>query len=220
MTRRFVLLALPVLAAFAAAPLSAKAKPKPRPVPAAPAPPLGDVVRIAMVTEKGTIELELDHKRAPITVQNFVRYVDLKRFDGMAFYRTMKLAWGTPPNGLIQTGLQGNPLKVLKPIAHEPTTLTGLSHTAGALSMARNAPGTATADFSIMVSDLTGLDADPRSANPELQAGYAVFGRVTAGMDVARAIWDAPTSPTKGEGAMKGQMLEPPVRVLTVRRMP
>ncbi|MFN5904364.1 MAG: peptidylprolyl isomerase, partial [Novosphingobium sp.] len=67
MTRRFVLLALPVLAAFAAAPLSAKAKPKPRPVPAAPAPPLGDVVRIAMVTEKGTIELELDHKRAPIT---------------------------------------------------------------------------------------------------------------------------------------------------------
>ena len=153
-------------------------------------------------------------------MQNFVRYVDLKRFDGMAFYRTMKLAWGTPPNGLIQTGLQGSPLKVLKPIAHEPTTLTGLSHTAGALSMARNAPGTATADFSIMVSDLTGLDADPRSANPELQAGYAVFGRVTAGMDVARAIWDAPTSPTKGEGAMKGQMLEPPVRVLTVRRMP
>lgn len=219
MNRRFVLLALPVLAALAAAPLAAKAKPKPRATPVTPAPPLGDTVRVSMVTEKGTIELELDHKRAPITVQNFVRYVDLKRFDGMTFYRAMRLAWGTPPNGLIQTGLQGNPAKVLKPIPHEPTTVTGLSHTAGALSMARNAPGTATADFSIMLSDVTGLDADPRSANPEMQAGYAVFGRVTQGMDVVRTIWDAPTSPTRGEGPMKGQMLEPPVKVISVRRI-
>lgn len=192
--------------------------PKPLPPPP-PLPPLGDTVRIKMVTALGPIELELDHKRAPITVENFVRYVEAKRFDGINFYRAMHLAWGQQPNGLIQAGLQGNPFKVLKPIAHEPTSQTGLSHTAGAISMARGAPGTANADFSILLSDLTSLDADPGATNPEAQAGYAVFGHVVAGMDVVRAIWDAPLSPDKGEGPLKGQMLEPPVKVLTMRRV-
>ena len=86
--------------------------------------------------------------------------------------------------------------------------------------MARNAPGTATADFSILLSDLEGFDADPTSTNPELQAGYAAFGHVTSGMDVVRKIYDSPLSPTKGLGPMKGQMLDPPIKVLTVRRVP
>ena len=85
--------------------------------------------------------------------------------------------------------------------------------------MARHAPGTAAGDFSILLSDMPGLDADPAATDPEPKAGYAVFGRVTQGMDVVRAIWDAPRSPTLGEGVMKGQMLSPPVRVLTVRRL-
>ncbi len=216
MNRRFALIAIPLLFALPATAAAAKARVKPRPVVAA---PLGDTVRVALVTELGTIELELDHKRAPVTVANFVRYVDLKKFDGIAFYRSMKLAWGEQPNGLIQGGLQANPLKVLKPIAHEPTSATGILHKAGAISMARYAPGTATADFSILLSDLSGLDADPKATDPELQAGYAAFGRVVAGMDVVRRIWDAPLSPTKGEGPLKGQMLEPPVKVLTVRRV-
>ena len=66
---------------------------------------------------------------------------------------------------------------------------------------------------------MPGLDADPASANPELQAGFAAFGHVTTGMDVVRKIWDQPLSPTSGEGFLKGQMLERPVRVLTVRRV-
>lgn len=114
--------------------------------------------------------------------------------------------------------MQGDPRKLFKPVPHEPTSQTGLSHKAGALSMARLAPGTATADFSIMLSDLTGLDADPKGATPDALAGYAVFGRVVSGMDVVRKIWDSPVSATKGEGVMKGQILEPPVKVLTVRR--
>jgi peptidyl-prolyl cis-trans isomerase A (cyclophilin A) len=85
--------------------------------------------------------------------------------------------------------------------------------------MARSAPGTAAADFSILLSDIPGLDADPASTNPETKAGYAVFGYVISGMDVVRAIWGAPRSPTLGEGVMKGQMLAPPVRVLTARRV-
>ena len=216
MNRRFALAAAPLilLALTGAARKPLPRKPAPPPVAA----PLGDLVRVTMVTELGPIELELDHVHAPLTVENFVRYVDSRRYDGMVFYRAMHLAWGDQPNGLIQSGLRGDPRKIFKPVAHEPTSQTGLSHKAGALSMARLAPGTATADFSIMLSDLTGLDADPKSDNPDVQAGYAVFGRVVSGMEVVRKIWDAPLSPTLGEGVMKGQMLAPPVKVLTVRR--
>lgn len=210
MNRRFVLIAAPLaLLAIAAAPARKPAAPTPLP----------DLVTVVLTTELGPITLELDHKHAPITVENFVHYVDTRRFDGITFYRAMRLAWGTPPNGLIQAGLQNDPTKLFKPIPHEPTTVTGLSHKAGAVSMARNAPGTATADFTIMLSDLTGLDGDPKSANPDAQAGFAVFGRVSAGMDVVRRIFDAPLSATKGVGVMKGQMIENPVRVLTARRV-
>jgi len=210
MNRRFVLIAAPLaLLLLGAAP--ARKAPPPAPLP--------DHVTVVLTTELGQITLELDHKHAPITVENFVHYVDTKRFDGMVFYRAMRLAWGTPPNGLVQAGVQNDPRKLFKPIAHESTLKTGLSHTAGALSMARLAPGTATADFSIMLSDLTGLDADPKAADPDAREGYAVFGRVSGRMDVVRKIFDAPVSATKGVGAMKGQMIEKPVKVLTARRI-
>lgn len=223
MDRRFALIALAATsAALLAAPLGAAParKPAARPAAARPAPPapLGDTVRVTMTTELGPIELELDHQHAPVTVENFVRYVDARRFDGMTFYRAMKLKWGDQPNGLVQTGLRGVATKLFKPIAHEPTSQTGILHKAGTLSMARWAPGTATADFSILLSDLSGLDADPASTDPDRQAGFAAFGHVVSGMDVVRRIWDSPLSPTAGEGALKGQMLEPPIKVLTVRR--
>lgn len=219
MNRRFALLALAAFA-LSATPADAAKPKKPAAKAKAPAPaPLGDTVRVALVTALGTIEIDLDHKHAPITVENFVRYVDAKKFDGMPFYRAMRLNWGTQPNGLIQAGLQAHPLKVFKPIAHEPTTMTGILHKAGTISMARYAPGTAMADFSILLSDLPSLDADPKSPNPDTQAGFAAFGHVVSGMDVVKKIWDAPLSPTKGEGPLKGQMLEPPVKVLTVRRV-
>ena len=85
--------------------------------------------------------------------------------------------------------------------------------------MARLAPGTARADFSILLSDMSGLDAQPGDANPDRQAGFAAFGHVVAGMEVVRKIWEAPRSATLGEGVMKGQMLEPPVRIITARRV-
>ena len=216
MKRRFVLSALPAMLIA----LAGATKPRKKLVPAAPTAPLADVVRVEMVTELGTITIDLFHKQAPITVKNFMRYVETRRFDGMAFYRAMKLDWGTQPNGIIQTGLRGLSAKVFPPIVHEPTNVTGIKHLAGTLSMARNAPGTAQADFSILLSDLTGFDADPASANPELQAGYAAFGRVVSGMDVALKVFEAPRSATLGQGIMKGQMLAPEIKVLRVRRVP
>lgn len=166
------------------------------------------------------IDIDIDGRHAPATAANFLRYVDLHRLDGATFYRAMRLAWGTPPNGLIEGGLSGDPRKVLPPVKHEPSSVTGILNTVGAISMARFAPGTATADFSIMLSDQPGLDADPSSSDPDRQAGFAAFGHVVAGMDVVRRIYDAPLSATAGAGVLKGEMLEKPVRIVTVRRMP
>jgi peptidyl-prolyl cis-trans isomerase A (cyclophilin A) len=222
MNRRFALLAIPLLLALPLSSVNAAA-PKKRAHaarPAAPPAPLPDTVRVELVTQQGNILVELDGKHAPVSTANFLRYVDQRRFDGIAFFRSMRLAWGQQPNGLIQAGLRGDPKRALKPIAHEPTSATGILHKAGTLSMARFAPGTATGDFSIMLSDMPGLDADPASTDPELKAGYAAFGQVVAGMDVVRKIWDAPLSATLGEGVMKGQMIEKPVVILRARRAP
>lgn len=209
---RFALLAAAPLALLLLA-----AAPKHR---AAPPAPLPDAVQVQLVTTEGPIVVEVDVKHAPITATNFVRYVEQHRFDGTAFYRAMRLDWGTPPNGLVQAGTQGDPRRILKPIAHEPTSQTGILHKAGTLSMARFAPGTATGDFSILLSDMPSLDANPQGTTPDAQAGFAAFGHVVSGMEVVRAIWDAPLSPTKGEGVLKGQMLDPVVRIVSAKRLP
>ena len=174
---------------------------------------------VLIETTMGDITVSIETERAPITAANFLRYVDEDRFDGTHFYRAMHLDWGEPPNGLLQGGTQMAPDRVLDPIAHEPTSQTGLSHTNGALSMARYDPGTATGDFSIMIKDQTGLDADPTSSDPNLQLGFAVFGYVVDGMDVVQAIHALPPDPEKGEGWMKGQLLAEPVEIVDVRRL-
>jgi peptidyl-prolyl cis-trans isomerase A (cyclophilin A) len=171
-------------------------------------------VQVALETGAGRIVVELDLARAPITARNFLRYVDAGRFDGVDFYRAMR---ASADLGLIQAGIR-DPRRLFPPIAHEPTSQTGLSHVDGALSMARLGPGTATADFTIMVGRMTYLDAAPGSGGDGL--GYAVFGRVVEGMDVVRRILVSPTSPTEGEGAMRGQMLSPRIPILSARRVP
>ncbi|MXO50349.1 peptidylprolyl isomerase [Erythrobacter gaetbuli] len=174
---------------------------------------------VVLQTTAGDITVALETERAPITAGNFLRYVDEDRFDGMVFYRAMKLDWGDQPNGLIQGGTQWDPDRVLPGIPHEPTTVTGLSHTKGALSMAMGEPGTANGDFSIFLQDSTGMDADPKSEDPVWRNGYAVFGYVTDGMEVVQAIHAMPTDPDKGEGWMKGQMMAQPVKIVEARRL-
>lgn len=198
---RLLLLALLCLAAPAAAQESA--------------PPAPATTRVILHTQLGDIVLALETRRAPVTSANFLRYVDARRLDGIAFYRAMKLGEGS---GLVQGGVR-DPRQLYPPIAHEPTSETGLSHTDGAISLARTAPGTATADFFIIVGNaMVGLDAGPNAGGDLL--GFAAFGHVVEGMDVVRRILDAPTSPTEGEGVMRGQMLAPQIRILTARRAP
>ena len=174
---------------------------------------------VVIETTEGEITVALETERAPITAGNFLRYADEDRFDGTVFYRAMHLEWGEPPNGLLQGGTQNNPERILEGIVHEPTNETGLSHTNGALSMARLDPGTATGDFSIMIKDQKGLDAQPDSEDENLRHGYAVFGYVVEGMDVVHAIHAMPRDPEAGEGWMKGQLLAEPVTIVDVRRL-
>ena len=182
-------------------------------MPALAQPPAPAPVRVTLETSAGNILVEVDPARAPISAANFLRYVDSRRLDGVDFYRAMHTG---PEAGLIQGGVR-DPQRLFPPIAHEPTSQTGLSHVDGALSLPRFAPGTAAGDFSIMVGTQHYLDAGPNSGGDRL--GYAVFGRVVEGMDVVRRILAAPTSPTEGEGAMRGQMLSPRIRIVSARRV-
>jgi peptidyl-prolyl cis-trans isomerase A (cyclophilin A) len=172
---------------------------------------------VKLHTPQGDIVVELYAGKAPITVKNFLHYVDTRKLDGATFYRS-----STPPGdktfsyGILQGGLGSDPKKLYPPIAHESTIKTGLSHTDATISMTRYAPGTATANFSICVGDQTYLDADPK--DPKANPGYAAFGRVVQGMDVVRKLLAEPRDPTKGVGVMKGEMLARPVPILTVRR--
>ena len=174
---------------------------------------------VVLVTAMGEITIRLETERAPITTANFLRYIDEDRFDGTKFYRAMKLNREPMPNGLIQGGTQFDPNRILPGIEHEPTSVTGLTHTNGALSMAMGEPGTANGDFSIMLADQIGLDAQPDSEDPIWKNGYAVFGYVTDGMDVVSAIHALPADPTKGEGMMVGQILADPVTIIDARRI-
>ncbi len=180
--------------------------PSPEPVP--------DIVRVRLETDAGRIVVELDGKRAPITTANFVKYVDEGRFDGTTFYRAAPTK-GAPGRGFIQGGIRRNYRLMLPPIPHEPTSRTGLKHEAGTISMARAEEGAgAMGDFFILTAAMPAMDA--REEKP----GYAAFGKVTDGMDTVRRILEAPIVKNAGRGAMRGQMLEKPVRIVSARREP
>jgi peptidyl-prolyl cis-trans isomerase A (cyclophilin A) len=193
---------------FTAALLAALAAPALAQVAPAPSTPTEEVP-VAIDTSVGRIVVALDRTHAPITTANFLHYVDTHRFDGESFYRAMHIGDG----GLIQGGIRSNALKLYPPIKHEPTSETGLHNTAGAISMANAGPGTARADFFILASDIPQFDATAEDP------GYAVFGHVTEGMDVVRKILASPVSQTKGGEAMKGQMLEPVVKIIRAARV-
>ena len=178
-----------------------------------PSAPLGDVVRVRLETDAGPILLELDHKSAPVTTANFVGYVEQHRFDGTFFYRAARTK-GAQGRGFVQGGIRHSARRSFPPIEHEPTTKTGLKHVDGTVSMARAAPAGAMGDFFIIVGGtMPAMDAKPGSP------GFAAFGRVKEGMEVVRAILEAPTVPNAGRGAMRGQMIEKPVRIIRASRV-
>ncbi|MHB8094102.1 MAG: peptidylprolyl isomerase [Candidatus Aminicenantales bacterium] len=162
-------------------------------------------------TELGDITARIDSDKAPITAANFMRYVDAKLYDGTTFFRVVTKEESAPnqaePIEVVQGG-QVDETREYPPIAHETTAATGLKHLNGALSMARAALGTATSSFSIIINDQPAMDFGGKR-NPDGQ-GFAVFGYVISGMEVARKIHRLPH---------EGQRLKPPITIISIRRL-
>ena len=164
-------------------------------------------------TELGNIEAELDSARAPVTATNFLRYVDAKLFDDARFFRSVRL--DNQPNDAVKIEViqaaRGRASETatadFPPIPLERTSVTGIRHLDGTLSMARSGPDTGTSSFSIVINDQPSMDFGGHR-NPDGQ-GFAAFGRVTSGMDVARKIQ---------AGAVQAQRLVTPVRILRIVR--
>jgi peptidyl-prolyl cis-trans isomerase A (cyclophilin A) len=211
MKRREVLTAL---GGLAAAPSLASAQIlNLTPAPIVPGP--GDVL-VSLETSLGPIVIALKVKQAPLTTANFLRYVDEKRYDGASFWRSAK-ANSPVDYGLIEGGLQGDPKKLLPPIAHEPTTQTGLRHVDGTVSLARKEPGTGDSDFFICVGEAPYLDVNPSGEGDNL--GFAAFGQVIKGMEIVHKILNLPTPGKATNPVMEGQMLDPVVPITSARRI-
>ena len=171
----------------------------------------GGVDTVELATSLGSILVEVDGERAPVTAANFLRYVDAGLYDGARFHRTV-----TPDNQpnddvkieVVQAsrrpGTEG-----FGAIPLERTSVTGLTHVDGAVSMARSGPDTAVSDIFIAIGPQHALDFGG-ARNPDGQ-GFAAFGRVVAGMDVVKRIQAAP--------ADARQRLTPPVEILAARRV-
>jgi len=144
-------------------------------------------------TSLGTIVVLLEKDKAPLTVANFIRYAKSGHFNNTAIYRIV-------PGFVVQTGSMkpdGTWKQAGKPIPLE--TATGLSNKRGTLAMARDEkPTSATAEFFINLADANALALDAKAGAAPNTTGYAVFGTVTAGMDVVDAIAHAPIGAGKG----------------------
>ena len=169
-------------------------------------------VTVVIETEAGNIEVEIDTARAPVTSANFLRYVDAGLYTNGLVHRTVKPD-NQPNNAVKIEVIQAGPrpdTKHFPPIPLERTSATGLLHVDGAISMARDGPDTATADFFICIKDQPSLDFGGKR-NPDGQ-GFAAFGRVTQGMDIVRAIQQRPSDAK--------QKLTPPAKILRIARKP
>jgi len=167
-------------------------------------------VRCMIKTELGDIGIELYPTKAPVTVANFMRYVDKKLYTGSSFFRVCTPANEATRKVKIQVIQGGNVPDSLSldSIKIETTKHTGLPHKNGTLSMARSGPNSATSQFFICINDQPALDYGG-ARNPDGQ-GFAAFGKVTRGMDVVRKIQAQKDT---------SQYLVKPVKIYSVNRI-
>ena len=170
-------------------------------------------VRVRVQTELGDIVIAVDPLRAPLTTANFLKYVDGGHYDGGVFHRTVKMdnqPESTVKIEVIQAGVNPDRAKEgFAAIQLERTSVTGILHKDGVVSMARGAPDSATSGWFVCVNDQPSLDFGG-NRNPDGQ-GFAAFGKVVKGMDVVKKIQAAPA---------EGQTLKPPVKIVKVIRKP
>jgi len=171
----------------------------------------GTSVLVEAQTELGIFVIEVYLDRAPNTVANFLRYVDEGFFDGGRFHRTVH-SENQPDDSVRIAVIQADSSPDRRAdrypaIALERTNLTGLKHVDGAISMARGGPDSASSSFFVCIGDQPSLDF---GGNRNLDGqGFAAFGVVVEGMDVVRAVNQAPA---------EGQNLAPPIGILSMAR--
>lgn len=172
-----------------------------------------DAPRVIIKTQAGDIEVELYPRQAPKTVAAFLSYVDSGFYKGGSFYRVLNeenQPTGTDISELIQGGIwKTNHAKAvsLPGVPHESTQQTHILHKNGVISLARQAPGTATTEFFICIGDQPGYDYGGHN-NPDGQ-GYAAFGKVVKGMDVVKLIYGMPEN---------DQSFTPPIPIKNIVR--
>ena len=177
-------------------------------------------VAVRLQTELGDIDLLIDAAHAPLTSANFLKYVDAGLYDGGDFHRVTRPDNYTPapPDrpamALIQGGIDpARRSDAFPAIALERTSVTGLKHVTGTVSMARGTPDSATSEFFVLLDDQPSLDFGGRRFDDG--QGAAAFGRVTAGLDVVRRIQQAaPLQPPPRQ-----QYLLTPVKILKASRV-
>lgn len=172
-------------------------------------------VLVRIETQFGAIDIAVDTKRAPITATNFLKYVDGGFYNGGRFHRATRPDnyKPAPPNRPAMELIQGGISPARKgegfgPISLERTSVTGLEHVAGVVSMARGAADTATSDFFILLDDQPSLDYGGLRFDDA--QGAAAFGRVVRGLDVVRRIQQQPVDQ---------QRLTPPIEMTKVYRV-
>ena len=174
---------------------------------------------VVLETRLGDITIELYPERAPLSAGSFLEYLDRGLLEESVFYRvvTHENDKGSPPISVVQGGLLDDS-KMLSPIPHETTEVTGLAHVDGAVSIARAEPGTGSGGaFFICVGDNPALDYGG-TRNPDKQ-GFAVFGQVIKGMEVVRAIQALPADQPTDFECFQDQLLRDPVKILTAKRV-
>ena len=160
----------------------------------------------------GDITIELHQKKAPITVANFLSYVDAHLYNNTSFFRAVTLK-NQPDNKIKIEVIQGGDVdstKEFAPIPMESTKQTGIVHQNGTMSMARSAPASATCNFFICINDQPSLDYGGKR-NPDGQ-GFAAFGKVIKGMDVVKKIQQLYPK--------QGQYFKPVVKIISITRIP
>ncbi|MCC5995492.1 MAG: peptidylprolyl isomerase [Oceanicaulis sp.] len=174
-------------------------------------------------TSLGDIRIMLHAGKAPVSAANFLAHVEAGTYEGGSFYRVVRDDNDRPeiesPMNLIQGGWGFEGLPEAEGIAHEGTDLTGLSHVRGAVSMGRYEVGSATTEFFIMLNDAPGLDAGPDGRNPGDEAGYAVFGQVVEGIEIAEAIMNGAAGLEDAPDGFAHQFLAEPVTIHAIRRV-
>ena len=174
------------------------------------------VIRVALQTAYGLIEMEVFAAQAPLSAAAFLNVVEAGDYGGGAFTRVVRPDndRGSPPIAVVQ-GKAGRPAPVVQ---HESTRQTGLRHLDGTVSLPRDGVGTATgSEFFVCVGDQPALDfGGLRNRDGQ---GFAAFGRVTLGMDVVRRIWALDASGASTDPYTKGQMLMPSVTITAAGRI-